>query len=86
MAHPPRVEGIDVARGVASLIMIQGHAYHGWVAPEHHDAGYAFTRTLGTLPLPAFLVLAGAAVTWRLNTAAARHEDPARLQRSLAKR
>ncbi|MEZ4252914.1 MAG: hypothetical protein R3B99_32295 [Polyangiales bacterium] len=40
-----------MARGLASLVMIQGHAYHGWVAPEHHDAAYAFTRVLGTFAL-----------------------------------
>jgi uncharacterized membrane protein len=29
-----RVQGIDVARGLASAIMIQGHAYDGWVRAE----------------------------------------------------
>lgn len=81
-----RVEGIDVARGVASLIMIQGHAYHGWVAPAHHDAAYAFTRVLGTLPLPAFLVLAGAAVVLRLEAAARRGEEPRAVRGALVKR
>lgn len=81
-----RVEGIDVARGVASLIMIQGHAYHGWVAPDQREGAYAFTRILGTLPLPAFLVLAGAAVTWRVHAAAERGEDGPSVRRSLLKR
>ncbi|MDH5493074.1 MAG: hypothetical protein OEY14_14060, partial [Myxococcales bacterium] len=61
-----RVEGIDIARGVASLVMLQGHAYHGWVAAEHHSSpAYQLTRVLGTLPLPAFLLLSGAAVASR---------------------
>jgi hypothetical protein len=61
---------------VAALVMIQGHAYHGWVAAEHRDTvGYQLTRVLGTLPLPAFLVLAGAAVTWRVHAAATRGES-----------
>lgn len=81
-----RVEGIDVARGVASLIMIQGHAYHGWVAPDQRDAAYAFTRVLGTFPLPAFLVLAGAAVTWRVHAAAQRDENARAVRHSLLKR
>ncbi|HJK94523.1 MAG TPA: heparan-alpha-glucosaminide N-acetyltransferase domain-containing protein [Polyangiaceae bacterium LLY-WYZ-15_(1-7)] len=81
-----RVEGVDVARGVASLIMIQGHAYHGWVAPAHHDAAYAFTRVLGTLPLPAFLVLAGAAVMWRLDAAVRRGEERPTVRRALVRR
>lgn len=81
-----RIEGVDVARGLASLVMIQGHAYHGWVAPEHHDAAYAFTRLLGTLPLPAFLVLAGAAVMLRVQSAAKKHEDARAVRNALVKR
>ena len=70
MSESRRIEGIDVARGVASLIMIQGHAYDGWVAPVHKEsAAYLFTRLLGSLPLPAFLVLAGAAVVLRVDAA-----------------
>lgn len=81
-----RVEGVDVARGLASLVMIQGHAYHGWVAPWHHDAAYAFTRVLGTLPLPAFLVLAGAAVMLRLQSAAKKREPAVDVRGALMKR
>ncbi len=68
-----RVAGVDVARALASLIMIQGHAYHGWVAPAHRDElAFRFTRLLGTLPLPAFLVLAGASLGLAVQGAAAR--------------
>jgi len=85
MSH--RVEGIDVARGIASLVMIQGHAYHGWVAPALHDSpSYRLTRVLGTLPLPAFLVLAGAAVGWRVHVAAARGETAHAVRASLVRR
>ena len=79
-----RIEGVDVARGVASLIMIQGHAYDGWVAAEHKEsAAYLFTRLLGTLPLPAFLVLAGAAIVLRVDAARARGEDASKVRRSV---
>lgn len=82
MSRSSRIEGVDVARGVASLIMIQGHAYDGWVAPEHKDsAAYLFTRLLGSLPLPAFLVLAGAAVVLRVH-AAQRRGEPAKAVRA----
>jgi uncharacterized membrane protein (DUF2068 family) len=77
-----RVEGIDVARGLASAIMIQGHAYDGWVLDaEKQSAAYLFTRLLGTLPLPSFLLLAGAAVALRIDSAIARRE-PARVVRT----
>lgn len=81
-----RVAGVDVARGVASLLMIQGHAYHAWVAPARRDGAYAFTRVLGTFPLPAFLVLAGAAMTWRLSAAVRRSEPMTEVRRALIRR
>lgn len=70
-----RVDGVDVARGLASAIMIQGHAYDGWVSPEGKATqAYLFTRLLGTLPLPAFLVLSGAAIALRCEAAIAKGE------------
>ncbi len=82
-----RVEGIDVARGLASAIMIQGHAYDGWVADEHKtSAAYLFTRVLGSLPLPSFLVLAGAALALRIGTAVERGESPRVVRAALLRR
>lgn len=86
-AKPHRIEGVDVARGVASLIMIQGHAYDGWVTPEGKEtAAYALTRLLGSLPLPAFLVLAGAAVVLRVDAAERRGEHIADVRRGVMRR
>ncbi len=83
----PRVQGIDVARGLASAIMIQGHAYDGWVRPEDKThASYLFTRVLGTLPLPSFLLLAGAAIALRIEAADARGEAPETVRRALVRR
>lgn len=83
----PRVEGIDLARGLASAIMIQGHAYDGWVHAEGKTtASYLFTRVLGTLPLPSFLVLAGAAIALRCEAARASGEDAKSVRHGLAKR
>ena len=74
--HTKRVAAVDVARGLASLIMIQGHAYDGWASPTAKTTTlYAFTRFLGTFPLPAFLVLAGAALAFRVDAAVDRNED-----------
>ena len=82
-----RETGVDVARALASLLMIQGHAFHGWASPAARGTGaYGFTRLLGTFPLPAFLVLAGAALVLRLRAARARHEDPARVRAALVRR
>lgn len=74
-----------MARGVASLVMIQGHAYHAWVSPALHGGlPYRATRVLGTVPLPAFLVLAGAAVMLRLQLAAARASGDPQADRAVA--
>jgi uncharacterized membrane protein len=82
-----RVQGIDVARGLASAIMIQGHAYDGWVrASDKTSLSYLFTRVLGTLPLPSFLLLAGAAIALRLEAADARGEAPRTVRAALVKR
>ncbi|MEM9188596.1 MAG: heparan-alpha-glucosaminide N-acetyltransferase domain-containing protein [Myxococcota bacterium] len=84
---PGRVGGIDAARGFAGLIMIQGHAYDGWASPEAKTTvGYAVTRLFGTLPLPAFLLLAGAAVAWRVHVAVDRGENIDKVRRRVVAR
>ena len=81
------MEGIDLARGLASAIMVQGHAYDGWVNAEGKTtASYLFTRLLGTLPLPSFLVLAGAAIALRCEAARTSGEDAKSVRYGLAKR
>ncbi len=86
-ARGVRVEGVDVARGLASAIMVQGHAYDGWVLPsEKASAGYLFTRVLGTLPLPSFLLLAGAAVALRVEAAHRKGESAATVRAALVRR
>ncbi len=87
MKGPRRITGVDVARALASLIMLQGHAFHGWASDAAKETGaYAFTRVLGTFPLPAFLVLAGAAITLRLDVAHRRSESVGELRRGLVRR
>lgn len=82
-----RIDGIDVARGFASAIMIQGHAYDGWASPEAKEtAFYAFTRVLGSLPLPAFLVLSGASLALRVEAAARRDEDAKTVRAAVVRR
>jgi hypothetical protein len=82
-----RVDGVDVARGLASAIMIQGHAYDGWVSPEGKATqAYLFTRLLGTLPLPAFLILSGAAVALRCEAAIAKGEPASAVRAALLRR
>jgi uncharacterized membrane protein len=82
-----RIVGVDAARALASLLMLQGHAFHGWASPgAKGTAAYGFTRVLGTFPLPSFLVLAGAGMALRLEVAHRRAENVATLRRSLFRR
>lgn len=60
---PQRDLGIDVARGLAVLLMFQTHAYDAYVAaPFRASLGYRVTRELGASPAPSFLLLAGVGV------------------------
>jgi len=71
-----RLVAIDVARGVAVLLMIQTHAYDGWArTSERAGPGFQLTRVLGTLPLPMFLLLAGLGVALRADAARRRDEQ-----------
>ena len=85
MVRVGRIEGVDVARALAGLIMIQGHAYDGWVeAGARGSVAYGVTRLLGTFPLPSFLVLAGASIALRVDAGARRGESAAALKRQIA--
>ncbi|MEM9861194.1 MAG: heparan-alpha-glucosaminide N-acetyltransferase domain-containing protein [Myxococcota bacterium] len=81
-----RLAGVDLARALAALIMVQGHATHGWIAPESQGPAYAVSRLLGTFPLPAFLLLAGTSVMLRYAKALRRNEPLSALARRLRRR
>lgn len=87
MAKATRIEGVDVARGLAGLLMLQGHAYSGWASPAARDtAAYGATRLLGTFPLPAFLLLAGVSVALRVDTARRRAESAGAVRAAIVRR
>jgi uncharacterized membrane protein len=52
--EPKRVAGVDVARGLAVLAMLQTHAYDGWRDDARTSVGFAVTRVLATLASPSF--------------------------------
>lgn len=73
--QPSRSIGIDVARGLAVVLMVQTHAYDGFVSAEARSTlGFRITRFLGVLPLPTFLVLAGIGLALRIRSAIAKGE------------
>ncbi|WP_157069270.1 acyltransferase family protein [Sandaracinus amylolyticus] len=88
VTKPARVQGIDVARGIASMLMVQGHAFDAWTSPEARETTwYAIERVfLQTLALPAFLVLAGASLALRVEAAAVKGERAADVRRAVLSR
>ncbi|MCB9660718.1 MAG: DUF1624 domain-containing protein [Sandaracinaceae bacterium] len=82
-----RVRGLDLARGVACVAMIQAHAYDAYVdAPHRGSTAFAVTRFLALLPLPLFMVLAGMGVALRVERGRARGEATATTRRELTRR
>ena len=81
--------GIDVARGLAVVLMIQTHAYDGWVAPAHKASfGYRLSRVFASVPAPLFLLLAGVglalgAAAMQRRGAPSPSADPSAVRRAL---
>jgi acyltransferase len=87
-APRPRILGIDVARGIASVLMIQGHALDAWASPEVKRSALFVIESafLQTLALPAFLVLAGASLALRIEAATLRGESAAAVRGAVIRR
>ncbi len=82
-----RLPGVDLARALALLAMLDAHAYDGWVrSGARTGPAFALTRAVATLALPAFLLLAGVSLALRAHGAAARGEPLARVRRGLVMR
>ncbi|MBK7154121.1 MAG: DUF1624 domain-containing protein [Sandaracinaceae bacterium] len=79
-----RLGGLDLARGLACLGMIEAHAYDAYVdAPDRVTAAFALTRFIALLPLPLFLTLAGMGVALRVQRGLERGEAPHDVRREL---
>lgn len=88
LPEPPRRDlSVDLARGLACLLMVQTHAFHGWVRPDLQDAPwFRATRWLGAFPLPGFLLLSGVSVALQLRAAQGRGVARAKVARAVANR
>src|SRR5262249_28587525 len=77
----------DFARGLAVIGMVQAHAYGAWVrAPERTGLAFRITRFVATLPLPAFLLLAGVGLSMRVENAGRRGEHASKVRLELVRR
>ena len=63
MTSSNRLAYLDWMRGLAVLIMLQGHVLEGWLRPEDRDTEWFWlSQFLGGLPAPIFLFLVGASL------------------------
>lgn len=86
-AAPSRSVGIDLARGLAVVLMIQTHAFDGWATPQAKAGwGYALSRVFANIPAPLFLLLAGVGLSLAMSAAHKRGVPTAAARKSLAGR
>jgi uncharacterized membrane protein len=58
--HHSRLAFIDVARGLAVILMLQTHAYDAWLRPELRETSFfRWSQLIGGLPAALFLFLMG---------------------------
>ncbi|HZT31890.1 MAG TPA: acyltransferase family protein [Bryobacteraceae bacterium] len=64
-----RLQYLDWLRGVAALIMLQGHAFHSFLKPElRNDGPYVFSQFLGGMPPAIFLFLTGITLAFLMDS------------------
>lgn len=84
---PGRSVGIDLARGLAVVLMIQTHAFDGWTAAAAKAGwGYGLSRVFANIPAPLFLLLAGVGLSLAMRGAQTRGVPAATVRKGLALR
>lgn len=64
-----RLAFVDWTRGLAAIIMLQGHVFHSFTKPELRENGaYVISQFLGGLPPAIFLFLVGVTLAFRLDS------------------
>jgi uncharacterized membrane protein len=64
-----RLAFIDWTRGLAAVIMLQGHAFHSFTKPELRDSGpYVVSQFLGGVPPALFLFLVGVTLSFLMDS------------------
>jgi uncharacterized membrane protein len=63
-----RLTFIDWARGIAALIMLQGHAFHSFLDADQRSGDiYTLSQFIGGMPAPMFLFLTGVTLAFLLD-------------------
>lgn len=65
----PRLLYLDWLRGVAAIIMLQGHVFHSFTKPELRDSGpYVLSQFVGGMPPALFLFLTGVTLAFLMDS------------------
>jgi len=79
--------GIDLARGLAVVLMIQTHAFDGWVShADKLSLGYRLSRVFSNIPAPLFLLLAGLSLGLQAASAERSGKDLVKVRAGMARR
>ena len=85
--RPARSLGIDLARGLAVVLMIQTHAFDGWVSSvDKQSTGYWLSRVFSNIPAPLFLLMAGLSLGLQAQSAERAQKDLAMVRAGMARR
>ncbi|MCC6265799.1 MAG: DUF1624 domain-containing protein [Bryobacterales bacterium] len=72
-----RLTFIDWTRGIAALIMLQGHSFHSLLNPGDRKGDvYTLSQFIGGMPAPIFLFLTGVTLSFLLDGRERRGVDP----------
>src|SRR6266481_5247462 len=64
-----RLRYLDWTRGIAALIMLQGHVFHSFTRPDLHGGGpYVLSQFAGGLAPAVFLFLTGITMAFRMDS------------------
>ena len=85
--HPNRLRYLDWMRGLAALIMLQGHVFDGWVRPQDRRSEWFWlSQFLGGFPAPIFLFLVGVSLALVLDRMRSKGASTAELARKVVRR
>ncbi len=63
-----RLAYLDWMRGLAALIMLQGHVFHSFLKPEHRESSiYVLSQFVGGMPAVIFLFLTGVTLAFLMD-------------------
>ena len=68
-ASTHRLEYLDWFRGLAALVMLNGHVWHSYLKPEEKTSGiYLLTQFIGGMPPAVFLFLTGVTLAFLMDS------------------